>query len=122
MADMSSSQQVPSVVTSGLVVVSVVFPVLSLIAVLYRYKARRVARLPLQADDWWIVASWVSYISSDKSRLLLMSTKLCSFPLSINVWVFASITGINHYKINPIIGISKSLMVYSAQIFPAWIN
>jgi hypothetical protein len=29
--------------------------------------------------------------------------------LSINAWVFGSITGINYYKINPMIGITKSL-------------
>ena len=50
---------VPSLITTPLLVVSIIFPLLALISVLFRYKARRIARQPLQADDWWIVASWV---------------------------------------------------------------
>lgn len=54
------AMQVPSIVTTGLIIVSVLFPVLSLIAIFFRYKARRAARQSFQADDWWIVVSWVS--------------------------------------------------------------
>ncbi|KAL4736673.1 hypothetical protein BDV11DRAFT_207414 [Aspergillus similis] len=86
------ASQLRAVVSTALIVVSVIFPTLSLIAIVFRYMARRTARLSLQADDWWILASWVSAIG-----------------LSVNVWVFGSITGIDHYKIDPATGVSRSL-------------
>ncbi|KAL4999870.1 hypothetical protein BDV10DRAFT_184014 [Aspergillus recurvatus] len=84
--------QVPAVVSVGLIVVSAIFPVLSCAALVFRYMARRTARMRLQADDWWILISWITALG-----------------LSINVWVFGSITGIGHYKIDPTIGIPRSL-------------
>ncbi|KAF2478182.1 uncharacterized protein BDR25DRAFT_338822 [Lindgomyces ingoldianus] len=93
MADAVVVQRVPSLVTTSVVVVSAVFPLLSLITILFRYKARRVARLQLQSDDWWIVISW-----------------FLTIPLSINVWTFGSIMGIDYYKIDPMKGTQKSLM------------
>ncbi|KAI1761978.1 hypothetical protein GGR53DRAFT_503358 [Hypoxylon sp. FL1150] len=86
------SQRVPTLITTSLVVVSVIFPLVSLGAIYLRFKARRIARLSLQADDWWIIASWIFALS-----------------LSINSWVFGSITGINYYKIDPLIGTTQSL-------------
>ena len=50
---------VPSIVTTGLIIVSTLFPTLSLISIIFRYKARHAARQSFQADDWWIVVSWV---------------------------------------------------------------
>ncbi|ORY11851.1 hypothetical protein BCR34DRAFT_564780 [Clohesyomyces aquaticus] len=90
---MSATMKAPSLVTTSVVVVSTIFPVLSLITILFRYKARRVARLPLQSDDWWIVVSW-----------------LLTLPLTINVWTFGSIIGVDYFKIDPIEGTQKSLM------------
>ncbi|KAL4935322.1 hypothetical protein BDV06DRAFT_234429 [Aspergillus oleicola] len=84
--------QVPAVVSVGLIAVSAVFPVLSCVALVLRYIARRIARTGLQADDWWILISWITALG-----------------LSINIWVFGSITGISHYKIDPMTGISRSL-------------
>lgn len=52
--------QVPSLITTGLVVVSVVFPILSLGSVLLRLKARMRTKAGLLGDDWWMVATWVS--------------------------------------------------------------
>jgi hypothetical protein len=51
---------VRAVVSTALIVVSAIFPVLSLMAIVIRYMARQTARLSLQADDWWILASWAS--------------------------------------------------------------
>ncbi|CBF83087.1 hypothetical protein AN3257.2 [Aspergillus nidulans FGSC A4] len=82
---------VRAVVSTALIVVSAIFPVLSLMAIVIRYMARQTARLSLQADDWWILASWAT------------------FGLSVNAWVFGSITGIDHYKIDPALGVSRSL-------------
>ena len=50
----------PSLITTGLVVVSVIFPILSLGSVLLRIKARLRTKAGLLGDDWWIVATWVS--------------------------------------------------------------
>lgn len=52
--------EIPSLITTGLVVVSVVFPILSLGSVLLRLKARMRTKAGLLGDDWWIVATWVS--------------------------------------------------------------
>ncbi|KAI1413997.1 hypothetical protein F5Y13DRAFT_197921 [Hypoxylon sp. FL1857] len=89
----TETERVPALITTGLVTVSVIFPVLSLICVFFRYKARRATRAPLLADDWWILASWVF-----------------SLFLSIDVWVVGSITGIDYYKIDPAEGIQDSVI------------
>lgn len=72
--------------------VSVVFPILSLGSVLLRLKARMRTKAGLLGDDWWIVATWV-----------------LSLALSINVWVYADLIGINYFKTDPLSG-----NVYSA--------
>ncbi|KAI7782218.1 hypothetical protein LA080_013764 [Diaporthe eres] len=84
--------EIPSLITTGLVVVSVVFPILSLGSVLLRLKARMRTKAGLMGDDWWIVATWV-----------------LSLALSINVWVYADLIGINYFKTDPLSG-----NVYSA--------
>ncbi|KAK8043766.1 hypothetical protein PG994_012604 [Apiospora phragmitis] len=76
-----------SLITTDLIVVSAVFPVLSAIAILLRFKARRVTKAGLEADDWWILATWIF-----------------TFGLSIVVWVFAQIMGIDHYKTDTLTG------------------
>lgn len=48
-----------SLITSPLVAVAVIFPVLSALSVWGRFAARRKCRQPLQADDWWLLFSWV---------------------------------------------------------------
>ncbi|PYI10679.1 hypothetical protein BO78DRAFT_414316 [Aspergillus sclerotiicarbonarius CBS 121057] len=83
---------VGAVVTAPLVVVSVLFPLLSFLSIIFRFQARRTARLDLQADDWWIMAAWLPTVG-----------------LSICTWAFGSITGIGTYKIDAATGIMKSL-------------
>ncbi|OTA64068.1 hypothetical protein K449DRAFT_368016 [Hypoxylon sp. EC38] len=89
----TESERVPALITTGLVVVSVIFPVVSLVCVIFRCKARRDLRAPLLADDWWIIASWVF-----------------SLFLSIDIWVVGSITGIDYYKIDVVEGIEDSVI------------
>jgi hypothetical protein len=50
---------VRSAITTPLVVVSVIFPVLSLGAIVLRYLALRKARQQVHADDIWAVVAWV---------------------------------------------------------------
>lgn len=50
----------PSLITDGLISVSVIFPILSLFSILVRFRARQVSKQKLGPDDWWIIASWVS--------------------------------------------------------------
>ncbi|KAK8117398.1 uncharacterized protein PG998_005679 [Apiospora kogelbergensis] len=76
-----------SLITKDLIIVSAVFPVLSAIAILLRFKARRVTRAGLKSDDWWILATW-----------------MFTFGLSVVVWVFAEIMGIDHYKTDVLTG------------------
>lgn len=65
----SEPEKVPTLMTTGLVVVSVVFPALSLICVILRFRARYVTCAPLLEDEWWILASWVRYVKSQKESL-----------------------------------------------------
>lgn len=51
--------KVPALITTSLVVVAAVFPILSFVTIAFRYKARRLARQPFQSDDYWIIVSWV---------------------------------------------------------------
>jgi hypothetical protein len=82
--DMDTAPRVPSVITTSTVVVSIVFLLLSFIAILIRWRARRVARATLNADDLWIVISWILTLG-----------------VSVTLWVFASLAGVNYLKGNP---------------------
>ena len=88
---MSSPAPVPSATTTATIVVSVIFPVLSLLAIIFRYKARHAGKQILQADDWWIVVTWI-----------------ITFALSITTWVFAALAGVNHLKGNPMVSLPLS--------------
>lgn len=59
-----------SLITKDLIIVSAVFPVLSAIAILLRFKARRVTRAGLKSDDWWILATWVREHGVSLPRIL----------------------------------------------------
>jgi hypothetical protein len=84
-----------SAATSGLVVVSAVFPVLSAIALYLRVVARRRNAVKrTHYDEVWLLISW-----------------LTTLPLSIVVWVVAARSGINHYKIDAVTGTKYSLAV-----------
>ncbi|KAI0889800.1 uncharacterized protein GGS22DRAFT_149182 [Annulohypoxylon maeteangense] len=80
----ASAEKEPSLITTGLIVVSVIFPILSLIATCLRYKVRRRPGQGLGADDWWLAVSWIF-----------------SFAISITIWTFAGISGVNFYTVDP---------------------
>ncbi|KAI0456308.1 hypothetical protein F5B21DRAFT_502501 [Xylaria acuta] len=82
----------PSLITTALVVVSVIFPLLSLGAVYLRFRARAKTKLRPQADDWWIAVTWLS-----------------SLALSIDIWVYAAQIGVDTFHTDPLTG-----AVYSA--------
>ncbi|KAI1774488.1 hypothetical protein F4818DRAFT_452074 [Hypoxylon cercidicola] len=79
-----TAERVPALITSALIVVSAVFPVLSLLATFFRYKIRRNLGKELAADDRWLAVAWIS-----------------SLALSITVWTFARISGIDFYTVDP---------------------
>lgn len=85
--------QLPSLIHTSTVVVSVVFPLLSLFSIYLRWSARRLGKQTFHADDWWIVISWIT-----------------SLGLSILLWVTAAKTGIDQMKGDPMQGISNSLL------------
>ncbi|KAF4628607.1 hypothetical protein G7Y89_g9542 [Cudoniella acicularis] len=79
--------KVESMITTASIVVSIVFPVLSLIAILIRIRARRAGRLNLQADDWGMILTWILTLA-----------------LSIVLWVLAGISGIDYFKVDELSG------------------
>ncbi|KAI0896220.1 hypothetical protein F4806DRAFT_496338 [Annulohypoxylon nitens] len=83
---------VRSAITTALVVVSAIFPVLSAAAIGLRFLARRKARQTIRADDAWVIVSWIF-----------------TFTLSVLVWVFTARSGINYYNIDPNQGTIYSL-------------
>lgn len=88
----SSEEPVESAVTTALVIVSVIFPILSAFAIYLRLCARRGTPPPVRSDDVWLLISWVSTLA-----------------LSILVWIYAARSGIDYYKIDPISGTQDSL-------------
>ncbi|KAK7923557.1 hypothetical protein PG985_007628, partial [Apiospora marii] len=81
---MSNSSQdivLPALVTTRLVVVSAIFPIISLVSLYFRYRVRRSTHADLGPDDWCLSVSWLS-----------------SLGMSITVWVFSATAGINRYK------------------------
>jgi hypothetical protein len=59
LSDTAAIGPTPSVTTTGLVVVSVIFPILSFISLVFRNSARRKSRQLWRPDDAWAVAAWV---------------------------------------------------------------
>ncbi|KXX79073.1 hypothetical protein MMYC01_203048 [Madurella mycetomatis] len=82
----------PSLVTTGLIVVSAVFPVISAAAIGFRLVARRKSGQALHSDDYWIIASW-----------------FLTLGLSILVWYFTPKSGINFYHVDFLTGTESSL-------------
>ncbi|KAK5999070.1 hypothetical protein PT974_01458 [Cladobotryum mycophilum] len=95
-APAAAPQRIPAIVTTALVVVSVVFPVLSAGSIYLRYLARRKSRQPLHADDAWIVISWILTLG-----------------LSMLTWIFTSKTGTNYFKpgLDPKLGTKYSIQL-----------
>lgn len=60
LADGNPRTRTESVITTPLIVVSVVFPVLAAVSIYLRLMAKRRIRQPYHADDWWVIATWVS--------------------------------------------------------------
>ncbi|KAI1418753.1 hypothetical protein F5Y12DRAFT_781319 [Xylaria sp. FL1777] len=87
-----SSKPVASAITSPLVVVSAIFPVLSAVSIFLRFYARRISRQTYHADDAWVVVAWVS-----------------ALVLSILVWTFTALSGINYYSVDVVTGTQYSL-------------
>ncbi|RYP09458.1 hypothetical protein DL764_001283 [Monosporascus ibericus] len=84
----------PSVITTGLIAVSAIFPVVSAVSIFLRVAARRKSGQPLYTDDYWIIASW-----------------FLTFALSILVWVYAGKSGINYYDVDFLTGTEASLQL-----------
>ncbi|PVH97417.1 hypothetical protein DM02DRAFT_597681 [Periconia macrospinosa] len=76
-----ASKAVPSVVSTSLIVVSAVFPALSLLGVVLRWSARRKVKSGWQIDDWVIVVTW-----------------FITFGISIDIWALTPHIGINFAK------------------------
>ncbi|KAL1883301.1 hypothetical protein Daus18300_000359 [Diaporthe australafricana] len=90
-----------SVITTPLVVVSVVFPVLAAVSIHLRLIAKRIARQPLCSDDWWVIATW-----------------FLTFPMSVLFWVFSVKSGIDTYDINSVQGMYDSLELVITDVDP----
>jgi hypothetical protein len=84
----------PSLITTALIVVTVVFPIISAVAIWLRVVARRRSKQPFYADDYFIFASW-----------------FLSLALSILVWVYAGKSGVNYYNVDFLTGTEASLEV-----------
>jgi hypothetical protein len=56
----ATKTRVPSVISTSLLAVSIVFPVLSLFSVFLRWTARRKTKAGWRLDDWIILVTWVS--------------------------------------------------------------
>lgn len=90
-----------SAATTGLVVVSAIFPVLSAVALYLRIIARRRNSAKVtRSDEIWLIISWVT-----------------TLPLSIVVWVVAARSGINRYRIDAVTGTKYSLAV--SAVYPS---
>ncbi|KAF2229742.1 hypothetical protein EV356DRAFT_435584, partial [Viridothelium virens] len=79
-----STASSPSLLTTSVVIVSAIFPLLALLSVILRPKARQISQQPLRADNWWIAGTWIVTLA-----------------FSILTWVFSSMLGVNNYKIDP---------------------
>ncbi|PVI03883.1 hypothetical protein DM02DRAFT_694976 [Periconia macrospinosa] len=97
----ATMEPVPSMLTTAVVVISVLFPLLSLFSIYLRWKARSTSKHQWSFDDWWIVVTFFATVG-----------------ISINAWVFASSIGINFVKVDPLTGSSRSaLCLFTGTLF-----
>lgn len=116
-ADGSPSTRVISVITTPLIVVSVVFPVLAAVSIYLRFVAKRRVRQHYHADDWWVIAAWVRidfrWVPCVLPiRLLTNNDQFLTIPMSVLFWVFAAKSGVDDYDIDSVQGTYDSLEVH----------
>ena len=58
---------------------SIAFPILSILAVHLRFKARKITRAKLGADDWTIAVALVGYSALSCSSIVLMKTLIAPY-------------------------------------------
>ncbi|KAF2729477.1 hypothetical protein EJ04DRAFT_527783 [Polyplosphaeria fusca] len=73
--------RVPSTITTSIVVVSILFPALSLASIVLRWFARARPKIGWKADDWWVAVTWI--IAS---------------AISIIIWVHIPLVGVDYIK------------------------
>ncbi|KAF2187590.1 hypothetical protein K469DRAFT_725112 [Zopfia rhizophila CBS 207.26] len=76
-----AAKPVPSAFTTAVVVISAVFPAVSLLSALLRWYSRKDAKNGWRADDWWVVATWI-----------------ISLGMSIAIWATVPDAGIDYLK------------------------
>ncbi|ETS76589.1 hypothetical protein PFICI_11976 [Pestalotiopsis fici W106-1] len=96
--------QSPSLITTALVVVTILFPIISAVAIWLRVVARLQSKQPFYADDYCIFVSW-----------------WLSLALSILVWIYAGKSGINFYNVDFLTGTEASLeLIYISSVYVQW--
>ena len=98
--DSQASGPSPSLITTALIVVSVLFPIISASSIALRILAHRWSKQPLHSDGYWIIISW-----------------FFTFGLSILVWVHAGKSGVDYYNVDTMTGTELSLEVRSQTCF-----
>ncbi|KAK9772826.1 putative Integral membrane protein [Seiridium cardinale] len=102
--DQTTTAQNPSLITTALIVVTAVFPIISAISIGLRILARRQSKQKFYADDYCIFASW-----------------FLTLPLSILAWVYASRSGVNYYNVDFLTGTEDSLeLIYLSSVYVQW--
>ncbi|KAI1127676.1 hypothetical protein F5Y10DRAFT_242428 [Nemania abortiva] len=91
---------VPSAITTALVVVSVIFPLVSVASIYLRFHVRRTRPREYGWDDTWLIIAWVS-----------------TFAIAILVWVCSGISGVNYYNVDEAKGeFISSLLILTSSI------
>lgn len=108
-----------------LVVVSVIFPVLAAVSIYLRLMAKRRIRQPYHADDWWVIATWVSEPCSEQRVVFRDASadqdQFLTFPMSVLFWVFAAKSGVDYYTIDSLQGTYASLEVRGCTVMMHWL-
>ncbi|KUI61179.1 hypothetical protein VP1G_11195 [Cytospora mali] len=97
----NSTTHTPSPITTDLVVISVIFPIISAASIYLRILARKKSQLPFYADDGWVMVTWIFTLA-----------------LSVLVWVFSAKSGIKYYNISAIQGTNDSRELLVTQVDP----
>lgn len=89
--DAAMSINVTPVVSVALVIVSTIVPILSLMSIILRFQARRIGRLKLAADDWWILAGWACILKPNGIKLIAnvpQASYFCFEPYYLDFWQY----------------------------------
>lgn len=108
-----------SLVTSGLLIVAIVFPILATVAVALRFYAHKIKSQRPKADDWTVVVGLVPLYRVPIELVISGANfdQFMCYAISVNTFVAASLAGVNSTTLDPLTAATIFLKVSLLSLF-----